>query len=75
MNEPKSSAGKEPLEENGSSSPPISFPKGGGAILGVGENFAANRSPARDQQQFPSTPTQVAPASGRSSGFPLTRWP
>src|SRR4029077_8653802 len=41
-NEPKNSPGKEATEKNGSSLSPISFPKGGGAILDIHDKFAAN---------------------------------
>jgi len=41
--EPKAAAdGKEPATKTGSSLSTISLPKGGGAIRGMGEKFAAN---------------------------------
>lgn len=64
-NEPKSSAGKEATGKKRSSLAPISVPKGGGAILGIGEKF-----PADPVTGTGSTPVPIYTSPGHS-GFGL----
>ena len=55
---------KEPTTDKGSVSPPaISLPKGGGAIRGIGEKFAANPVTGTGSMSVP-----IATSPGRS-GF------
>ena len=59
----------------GVTAPSISLPKGGGAIRGIGEKFAANPVTGTGSMTVPIATSPGAPASGRSSRCPTTPAP
>ena len=62
-------------EQSPRSAPTISLPKGGGAIRGIGEKFAANPVTGTGSMTVPIATSPAAPASDRNFALlRLRRW-
>lgn len=59
-----------PPEKGSAQAPAIQLPKGGGAIRGIGEKFAANPVTGTGSRPCPSLPAQADPALARNYPFP-----